>query len=109
MAYQNNIASLEKMLLNFLGEPDPMLSMPEWLCRQMMEVAVENKLGASVFNLAYSLFIKTIVVSSLWDGTKHISLFKQYQSTYGPKLQRYREHKKTILPIILYVYYHLTW
>ena len=34
------------MLLKFVSEPDPMLSMLEWLCHKMMEVEVENKLGA---------------------------------------------------------------
>ncbi len=35
------------MLLKFLAEPDPVLAMLEWLCRQMMEVEIENKLNAS--------------------------------------------------------------
>jgi len=47
MAYHKNTANLEKMLLKFLSEPDPMLAMLEWLCHKMMEVEVENKLGAS--------------------------------------------------------------
>ena len=46
MAYHKNTVNLEKMLLKFLGEPDPMLSMLEWLCHKMMEVEVENKLNA---------------------------------------------------------------
>src|SRR5690554_5671967 len=46
MAYHKNTANLEKMLLKFLGEPDPMLAMLEWLCHKMMEVEVENKLSA---------------------------------------------------------------
>ena len=46
MAYQKNTVNLETMLLKFLGEPDPMLSMLEWLCHKMMEVEVENKLNA---------------------------------------------------------------
>ena len=46
MAYHKNTVDLEKMLLKFLGEPDPMLSMLEWLCHKMMEVEVENKLNA---------------------------------------------------------------
>ena len=45
MAYHKNTVNLEKML-KFLGEPDPMLSMLEWLCHKMMEVEVENKLSA---------------------------------------------------------------
>jgi transposase-like protein len=46
MAYHKDTANLEKMLLKFLSEPDPMLSMLQWLCHKMMEVEVENKLGA---------------------------------------------------------------
>jgi hypothetical protein len=46
MAYHKNTVSLEKMLLKFLGEADPMLSMLEWLYEEMMEVEVNNKLGA---------------------------------------------------------------
>jgi putative transposase len=38
MAYHKNTLSLEKMLLKFLAEPDPMLAMLEWLCHQLMEV-----------------------------------------------------------------------
>jgi len=46
MAYHKNTLSLEKMLLKFLAEPDPMLAMLEWLCHQLMEVEIENKLNA---------------------------------------------------------------
>ncbi|HEY8391659.1 MAG TPA: transposase, partial [Capillibacterium sp.] len=46
MAYHKDTLNLEKMLLKFLGEPDPMLAMLEWLCHKLMEVEVENKLGA---------------------------------------------------------------
>jgi len=42
MAYHKNTLSLEKMLLKFLAEPDPMLAMLEWLCHQLMEVEIEN-------------------------------------------------------------------
>jgi len=41
-----HLSSFTKRLLKFLGEPDPMLAMVEWLCHKMMEVEVENKLGA---------------------------------------------------------------
>ncbi len=40
MAYHKNTVNLEKMLLKFLGEPDPILSMLEWLFNKMMEVEV---------------------------------------------------------------------
>lgn len=44
MVYHKSNLSFEKMLLKFIGEPDPMLSMLEWLYH---EVEVANKLGAS--------------------------------------------------------------
>lgn len=46
MAYHKSTASFEKMLLKFMCEPDPMLAMLEWLCHQIMEVEVSEKLGA---------------------------------------------------------------
>ena len=45
-AYHKKTVNLEKMLLKFLGEPDPMQYMIEWLCNKKMEVEVENKLNA---------------------------------------------------------------
>lgn len=47
MAYHKDTINLEKMLLKFIGEPDPMLSMLNWLCHKMMEVELETKLGAA--------------------------------------------------------------
>jgi transposase-like protein len=47
MANSKSTASLEKMLLQFLAEPDPMLSMLEWLCHKLMEVEVDAKVGAT--------------------------------------------------------------
>lgn len=45
MAYLKSTLSFEKMLLKFMSEPDPMLSMLEWLCHRMMDVEVASKLG----------------------------------------------------------------
>jgi putative transposase len=47
MAYLKSTASFEKMLLRFITEPDPMLSMLEWLCHKLMEVEIGAKLGAA--------------------------------------------------------------
>jgi putative transposase len=47
MAYSNNKLNLEKMLLKFLADEDPMLSMLKWLCEQLMEVEVTAKINAS--------------------------------------------------------------
>lgn len=37
MAYQNSTVSFEQMLLQFMSEQDPMLSMLQCLCEQLME------------------------------------------------------------------------
>jgi transposase-like protein len=47
MAYNQDTASFEKMPPRFVSEPDPMLSMLEWLCHKLMEVEVDTKVGAS--------------------------------------------------------------
>ncbi|MFY9295813.1 MAG: IS256 family transposase [Caldicoprobacterales bacterium] len=46
MAYSNNNLNLEKMLLKFLADEDPMLSMLKWLCEQLMEIEVSAKINA---------------------------------------------------------------
>ena len=46
MAYENNTLSLEKMLLSFMAEQDPMQSMLQWLCEQLMDVEVAAKINA---------------------------------------------------------------
>ena len=46
MAPLNSTVPFEKMLMQFLTAPDPMLAMLEWLCDQLMEVEITTKLGA---------------------------------------------------------------
>jgi len=46
MAPLNSTVSFEKMLMQFMTAPDPMLAMLEWLCDQLMEVEITAKLGA---------------------------------------------------------------
>ena len=46
MAYQNSNVSFEQMLLQFMSEQDPMLSMLQWLCEQLMEAEVSAKIQA---------------------------------------------------------------
>ena len=46
MAKKNDTTNLTELLLRCMGEADPMLSMLEWLCAQLMEAEVPNKLGA---------------------------------------------------------------
>lgn len=46
MAYQNSTLSLEQMLLQFMSEQDPMMSMLQWLCDQLMEAELSAKIKA---------------------------------------------------------------
>ena len=46
MAREKDTTNLSGKLLQFMGMADPMLSMLEWLCGQMMEAEVSSQLGA---------------------------------------------------------------
>jgi len=46
IAKKNDTTNLTELLLRCMGQPDPMLSMLEWLCAQLMEAEVSSKLGA---------------------------------------------------------------
>ncbi len=46
MAYSNSNLPFEKMLMKFLSQDDPMLSMLQWLCEKLMEAEVDSKLAA---------------------------------------------------------------
>jgi transposase-like protein len=47
MVYSNTNRNFEEMLLQFISEDDPMLSMLKWLCEQLMEAEVASKINAS--------------------------------------------------------------
>ena len=46
MAQRKNSTDLSELLLKGMAEPDPMLSMLEWLCAQLMEAEVSGLVGA---------------------------------------------------------------
>ena len=46
MARKNDTTNLTELLLQCVSQPDPMLSMLEWLCSQLMEAEVSQQLGA---------------------------------------------------------------
>lgn len=46
MAKKKDTTSLTELLLECMSQPDPMLSMLEWLCRELMEAEVSAQLGA---------------------------------------------------------------
>ena len=46
MAHKNHTTDLTELLLKCVAQPDPMLSMLEWLCSQLMEAEVDQQLVA---------------------------------------------------------------
>ena len=46
MAQKQDITNLTTLLFSFMNQPDPMLSMLEWLCNQMLEAEVTSQLKA---------------------------------------------------------------
>ena len=46
MAHKNHTTDLTELLLKCVAQPDPMLSMLEWLCSQLMEAEVDQQLDA---------------------------------------------------------------
>lgn len=46
MAQKNGNTNLTGLLLECMAQPDPMLSMLEWLCKQLMEAEVTETIGA---------------------------------------------------------------
>ena len=47
MARKKNTTNLTELLLQCVTQPDPMLSMLEWLCTELMEAeVVDQQLGA---------------------------------------------------------------
>lgn len=54
MAHKKNTTNLTELLLQYVTQPDPMLSMLEWLCTELMEVEVDQQRGPwSVHAQAY--------------------------------------------------------
>ena len=47
MVYKNDTLSLDKLLQSFMAEQDPMQTMLQWLCEQLMDVEVASKVQAN--------------------------------------------------------------
>lgn len=52
MTYQNYNVPFEKMLMKFVSDEDPMLTMLKWLCERFMEAEVGLKLEARTIERA---------------------------------------------------------
>ena len=71
MAQKNHTTDLTELLLKCVSQPDPMLSMLEWLCSRLMEAEVDQQLGAEK--------------SQRTDGRSG------YRSGYRPRLLDYQD------------------
>lgn len=65
MAQKNSTTNLTELLLECVSQPDPMLSMLEWLCDRLMEAEISAKIGA--------------------DKSEHTSERNSYRSGYRPR------------------------
>lgn len=65
MAQKKSTTDLTELLLQCMTEPDPMLSMLEWLCDRLMEAEISSKIGA--------------------DKSQHTSDRQSYRSGYRPR------------------------
>jgi transposase-like protein len=74
MAQKKTTTNLMELLLHCMSEPDPMLSMLEWLCDQLMEAEISVKIGS--------------------DKSQHTADSQSYRSGYRP--QRFDTRMGTI-------------
>ena len=44
---KNHTGIFKKILVDFIGEEDPILAMLEWTAQQMMQIEAETKVGAA--------------------------------------------------------------
>lgn len=65
MVKKNSTTNLTELLLECVSQPDPMLSMLEWLCDRLMEAEISAKIGA--------------------DKSEHTSERNSYRSGYRPR------------------------
>lgn len=65
MVQKKSTTNLTELLLQCMAEPDPMLSMLEWLCDKLMEAEISSKVGA--------------------DKSEHSTERQSYRSGYRPR------------------------
>jgi putative transposase len=65
MVQKKSTTNLTELLLECVSQPDPMLSMLEWLCDRLMEAEISAKIGA--------------------DKSEHTSERNSYRSGYRPR------------------------
>ena len=78
MAKVNDITLLREKPLDFITDPDPLLSMLEWLTNRLMQIEAEAKVGAEknkprkIDHLARALGIENSSASQVSDITKEL-------------------------------------
>ena len=90
MAHKKNNTNLTELLLQCVTQPDPMLSMLEWLCTQLMEAEVDQQLGAR--KISFSNMIerlnreirrRTSVVGIFPNEASYVRLVTTYLMEYA--------------------------
>ena len=101
MAHKKNNTNLTKLLLQCITQPDPMLSMLEWLCTELIEAEVNQKLRAEKSQ-------RTDGRNSYWSGyrlrrldtcmgTIYPMVPKVHQGTYIPFFVTERKRSEAAL------------
>ena len=60
MAQEKNSTDLRELLFQFMGTSDLMLSMLEWLCREMMEVEVSAQSKVFLMQVVQETFVQGV-------------------------------------------------
>ena len=87
MARKNHITNLTELLLQCMAQPDPMLSMLEWLCGELMEAEVSQQLGAEKVNVpaaATGIAVATVLGGWIQGWAPCISWYPRFakETTY---------------------------
>lgn len=101
MAHNKNITDLTELLLQCITQPDPILSMLEWLCIQLMEAEVNQQLNAEKSERVNSrIGYRSGYYPRRFDarmGTLYLMVPKVRQGSYIPFFVTERKYSKAAL------------
>lgn len=101
MAQKHHTTDLTELLLKCVAQPDPMLSMLEWLCTHLMEAEVDQQLGAEKSqrtdgrNGYRSRYRSRRLATRV--GTIYLTVLKVRQGGYIPFFVTERKHSEAAL------------
>ncbi len=98
MAHKKNNTNLTELLLQCVAQLDPMLSMLEWLCTQLVEAKVDQQLGAEKSERAESRSgYRSGYRPDTRMGTMYLMVTKVRQGGYIPFFVSERKRSKAAL------------